>query len=70
MSSWFVSTLKYGGLVLAVVAAVALVHNQAIANVSSNVATAGYSVLLIIGVLCVLAGATWERRFPPDSEST
>jgi hypothetical protein len=71
MSSWFVSTLKYGGLVLAVVAAVALVHNQAVANVASNVATAGYSVLLIIGVLCVLAGATWERRYPPpDSEST
>ena len=70
MSSWFVSTLKYGGLVLAVVAAVALVHNQAVANVSSNVATAGYSVLLIMGVLCLLAGVTWERRYPPDTEST
>ena len=69
MSSWFVSTLKYGGLVLAVVAAVALVYNQAVANVSSNIATASYSVLLIIGVLCLLAGATWERRFPSDSES-
>ncbi len=54
---------------LAVVAAVALVQNQTVANVSSNVATAGYSVLLIIGVLCLLAGATWERRSPPDSES-
>ena len=54
---------------LAVVAAVALVHNQAVATVSSNVATAGYSVFLIIGVLCVLAGATWERRFTRDSES-
>ncbi len=69
MSRWFVSTLKYGGLVLAVVAAVALVHNQVVANVSSNVVTAGYSVFLIIGVLCVLAGANWERRFPPASES-
>ncbi len=69
MSIWFVSTLKYGGLVLAVVAAVALVHNQAVASVSSNVATAGYSVLLIIGVLCVFFGATWERRFPPDSDT-
>ena len=69
MSSWFVSTLKYGGLVLAVVAAAALVHNQAVANLASNVATAGYSVLLIIGVLCVLAGANWERRFSPVSES-
>ncbi|MCZ6847190.1 MAG: hypothetical protein O7F69_14945 [Alphaproteobacteria bacterium] len=69
MSSWFVSTLKYGGLVLAVVAAGALVYNPAVASVSSNVATAGYSVLLIVGVLCLLAGATWERRFPPDSES-
>ena len=69
MSSWFVSTLKYGGLVLAVVAAVALVHNQAVAAVSSNVATAGYSALLIIGVLCLFAGATWERRFPPDTDT-
>ncbi len=69
MSSWFVKTLKYGGLVLAGVAAVALVHNQAVANVSSNVATAGYSALLIIGVLCLFAGATWERRKAPDSES-
>ncbi len=69
MSSWFVSTLKCAGLVLAVVAAVALVHNQAVANVSSNVAAAGYLVLLIIGVLCLLAGATWERRFPPDSDT-
>ncbi len=68
MSSWFVSTLKYGGLVLAVVAAVALVQNQAVANVSSNVATAGYLVLLIIGVLCLFAGATWERRFPADTD--
>ena len=29
MFRWFVSTLKYGGVGLAVVAAVALVHNQA-----------------------------------------
>ena len=69
MSSWFVSTLKYGGLVLAVVAAGALVYNPAVANVPSDVATAGYAVLLIIGVLCVLAGANRERRSPPDSES-
>lgn len=68
MSSWFVSTLKYGGLVLAVVAAVALVHNNVVATVASNVATAGYSVLLLVGVLCVLAGASWERRFPSDSK--
>ncbi len=69
VSSWFVSTVKYGGLVLAVVAAAALVHHQAVGNFSSNAATAGYSVLLIIGVLCVLAGANRERRFAPDSES-
>ncbi len=69
MSSWFVSTLKYGGLVLAVVAAVALVHNQVVADIASNVAAAGYSVLLIMGVLCLLAGATWERRKAPDSET-
>ncbi len=68
-SSWFVSTLTYGGLVLAVAAAVALVYNQAVAKVSSNLATAGYSVWWIIGVLCVPAGANWKRRFPPDSES-
>jgi len=69
LSSWFHSTLKNGGLVLAVVAAAALAHYQAVANVSSNDVTAGYLLLLIIGLLCALAGANWERRFPPDSES-
>lgn len=66
MSGWFVSTLKYGGLVLAVVAAVALVHTVAVASVGSDISTVYYSVFLIVGVACVFAGATWERKYPSD----
>ena len=67
MSGWFISTLKYGGLVLAVVAAVALVHSVVVASSGSAVSNVYHSVFLIVGVACVFAGATWERKYPCDT---
>ena len=67
MSGWFVSTLKYGGLVLAVVATVAAVYTIAVASGGSDISNAINSVFLIIGVACAFAGATWERKYPSDT---
>ena len=71
MSGWFVSTLKYGGLVLAIVPTVALVYTVAVASggsdISKDFSTAIYSVFLVVGVACVFAAATWERKYPSDT---
>ena len=68
MPSWLVPTLKWGGIVLVIIAAVAILYVRFIA--ATPVPEAGapmalYWVLFAIGVVAAIAGFVLERRKGP-----
>jgi hypothetical protein len=73
MPTWLVPTLKWGGIVVAIIAAVAILYVRFIA--ATPVPEAGappdgapmalYWVLFAIGVVAAIAGFVLERRKTP-----
>jgi hypothetical protein len=73
MPSWLVPTLKWGGIVLAIISAIALIYVQMgapapapeTAEAVSEAPTTLYWILLVIGVVAAIAGFVLERRKSP-----
>ena len=70
MPTWLVVTLKWGGIALAIVSAVAIIHVQYIAAAPTPEAGAAtdeapmtlYWVLLLVGIVATIAGFALDRR--------
>ena len=70
MPTWLVPTFKWGGIALAVIAAIAIIYVQFLAAPASPEATAAtdeapitlYWILLLVGVVAAVAGVVLERR--------
>ena len=73
MPTWLVPTLKWGGIALAVIAAIAIIYVQFVATPAPPEATAAtdeapmtlYWILLAIGVVAAIAGFLIGRRPGP-----
>jgi hypothetical protein len=73
MPTWLVPTLKWGGIVLAIIAAIAIIYVRYIAAgpapeagaVPGEAPMALYWILLVIGVVAAIAGFALERRKGP-----
>jgi hypothetical protein len=73
MPSWLVPTLKWGGIVLAIVSAIALIYVQIAApppgpetgEAVDDAPVTLYWILLVIGVVAGIAGFVLERRKSP-----
>ena len=68
MPTWLVPTLKWGGIVLAIIAAVAILYVRFIAATPAPEAGAPmalYWILFAIGVVAAIAGFVLERRKGP-----
>jgi amino acid transporter len=73
MPTWLVPTLKWGGIVLAIVSAIALIYVQMAApapgpetgEAVSEAPVTLYWILLVIGVLGAIAGFVIDRRQRP-----
>jgi hypothetical protein len=69
MPTWLVPTLKWGGIALAVVAAIAILYVQFIAAPAPPEGTAAtdeapttlYWILLLVGVVAAVAGFVLQR---------
>ena len=70
MPTWLVATLKWGGIALAIVSAVAIIYVQYIAAAPVPEAGAAtdeapmtlYWVLLVVGIVAAIAGFSMDRR--------
>jgi hypothetical protein len=70
MPTWLVATLKWGGIALAIVSAVAIIYVQYIAagpTPETGAATDEapmtlYWVLLVVGIVAAIAGFALDRR--------
>ena len=70
MPTWLVATLKWGGIALAIVSAVAIIYVQYIAAGPTPEAGAAtdeapmtlYWVLLVVGIVAAIAGFAMDRR--------
>jgi len=73
MPAWLVPTLKWGGIVLAIIAAIAIVYVRYMAAgpapeagaAPSEAPTTLYWILLAIGVVAAIAGFALARRKQP-----
>jgi hypothetical protein len=73
MPTWLVPTLKWGGIALAVIAAIAIIYIQLVATPAPPEATAAtdeapmtlYWILLLVGVVAAVAGFVIGRRPGP-----
>jgi hypothetical protein len=73
MPTWLVPTLKWGGIVLAVIAAIAIIYVRFIAAPAPPEATAAtdeapmvlYWIMLLVGVVAAIAGFVMARRPGP-----
>jgi hypothetical protein len=73
MPVWLVPTLKWGGIGLAIIAAIAIIYVQFIAAPAPPEATAAtdeapmtlYWILLLVGVVAAIAGFVIGRRPGP-----
>ena len=73
MPTWLVPTLKWGGIALAVIAALAIIYVQFIAApappeaaaATDEAATTLYWILLLVGVVAAIAGFVMARRPGP-----
>jgi hypothetical protein len=73
MPTWLVPTLKWGGIALAVIAAIAIVYVQFVATPAPPEATAAtdeapmtlYWILLLVGVVAAITGFVMGRRPGP-----
>ena len=73
MPTWLVPTLKWGGIALAVIAAIGIIYVQFIAAPAAPGATAAtdeapmtlYWILLLVGVVAAIAGFVIGRRPGP-----
>jgi hypothetical protein len=71
--TWLVPTLKWGGIVVAVIATIAIMYVQFIAAPAEPEATAAtdeapitlHWILLLVGVVAAVAGFVLERRKTP-----
>jgi hypothetical protein len=70
MPTWLVPTLKWGGIALAIISAIAIIYVQYIAAAPTPEAGAAtdeapvtlYWVLLVVGIVATIAGFTMDRR--------
>jgi Na+/proline symporter len=73
MPTWLVPTLKWGGVALAIIAAIAIIYVQFMAAPVPPEATAAtdeapmtlYWILLLVGVVAAIAGFVMGRRPGP-----
>ena len=73
MPTWLVPTLKWGGIGLAIIAAIAIIYVQFIAAPAPPEATAAtdeapmtlYWIMLLVGVVAAIAGFVIGRRPGP-----
>jgi Na+/proline symporter len=73
MPTWLVPTLKWGGIALAIIAAIAIIYVQFIAAPAPPEATAAtdeapmtlYWIMLLVGVVAAIAGFVIGRRPGP-----
>jgi hypothetical protein len=73
MPSWLVLVLKWGGIALAIVAAVALIYVQLLMPTAEEAAATTapvtiYWVLLLVGVVAAIVGI-FVKESPPESEA-
>jgi hypothetical protein len=72
MPTWLVPTLKWGGIVVAVLSGIALIYVQMAAPLPGPEAAEAtdeaplsmYWILLVIGIIAAIAGFVMERRRP------
>ena len=66
MPNWLTAVLKWGGIALAVVFAIAVIYMETIAPTPDGGETSApvalYWVLLVMGVVAAIAGIVLERR--------
>jgi hypothetical protein len=70
MPTWLVPTLKWGGIALAIISAIAIIYVQYIAAAPTPEAGAAtdeapvtlYWVLLLVGIVATIAGFAMDRR--------
>jgi hypothetical protein len=70
MPTWLVPTLKWGGIALAIISAIAIIYVQYIAAAPTPEAGAAtgeapmtlYWVLLLVGIVVTIAGFAMDRR--------
>jgi hypothetical protein len=70
MPTWLVPTLKWGGIALAIISAIAIVYTRFIAGGPTPEAGVApgeapvevYWVLLVVGIVAAVAGFVMERR--------
>jgi hypothetical protein len=70
MPTWLVPTLKWGGIVVAILSAIALIYVQMAAPAPGPEATEAtdeapltmYWILLVIGIIAAIAGFVMDRR--------
>ena len=70
MPTWLVPTLKWGGIALAIISAIAIIYVQYIAAAPTPEAGAAtdeapvtlYWVLLLVGIAATIAGFAMDRR--------
>jgi hypothetical protein len=73
MPTWLVPTLRWGGIVLAIIAAIAIIYVRFFAAAPApeagaapdGAAMALYWILLLIGVVAAVAAFVLERRKTP-----
>jgi len=70
MPTWLVPTLKWGGIALAIISAIAIIYVQYIAAAPTPEAGAAtdeapmtlYWILLLVGIVVTIAGFAMDRR--------
>jgi hypothetical protein len=70
MPTWLVPTLKWGGIALTIISAIAIIYVQYIAAAPTPEAGAAtdeapvtlYWVLLLVGIVATIAGLAMDRR--------
>ena len=65
MPTWLVPALKWGGIVLAIIAAAAILYVRFIAAAPGGAPRALYWILFAIGVVAAIAGFVLEGRKRP-----
>jgi hypothetical protein len=72
MPTWLVPTLKWGGIVVAILSAIALIYVEAAApapgpeaaETTDEAPLSMYWILLVIGIIAAIAGFVMDRRRP------
>ncbi len=68
MSNWFILTIKWGGALMTIVSSAALVYVTFVTETTNVPLKASYWGLIVIGMVMVVAGYRWERKYMQGNE--